>query len=473
MNRFTLVFTLLLSLGLIAGTTGAQDMMDDAVTFTVTVDNIATLGLYENAGVQPIPVDGDEAGPAVPGSGYEITFSAEEGQYLSFVTMLAQTNDLFFAPDATGIALYDMGAPISGDITDLIWLWDAGTEVNQPLGEGDQQAPRQAGPNTGDDENGVVALYDGIATADYISAEITANDDGTFTLSITNVSSDADVPSPITPVVWAVHSSRTDDMMMDDMMEDDMEESDDEMMDDDMMMDDMMAVHGVFFTEGEADYGYGLEAVAEDGNPAYLVATIAGGDFGTPITPVVYAVHDDMMDGGVFFTSGEADRGDGLENVAEDGDPANLVAYVTANYDSAGVAAIPSGAEEAGPALPGSGYSFEITASPGQALSFVTMFVQSNDLFYAPAESGIALFDENGHPIHGGVSGQIWLWDAGTEVNEEPGVGDNQAPRQAGPNTGDDEMGVVQLVDDGFTYPNATSIIRVTINPVDDMMMDG
>ncbi len=266
-------------------------------------------------------------------------------------------------------------------------------------------------------------------------------------------------------------------MMMDDSedtMEEDsdemMDEDSDEMMDDDMMMDDMMAVHGVFFTEGDADYGYGLEAVAEDGNPAHLVATIAGGDFGTPITPVVFAVHDNMMDGGVFFTSGEADRGNGLENVAEDGNPASLVDYVTANYEVAGVAAIPIGADEPGPALPGSSYSFEFTASPGQNLSFVTMFVQSNDIFFAPIESGIELFDADGHPVHGGVSGQLLLWDAGTEVNEEPGVGDNQAPRQAGPNTGDDEMGVVQLVDDGFTYPNATSIISVHISIVDDMM---
>ena len=30
----------------------------------------------------------------------------------------------------------------------------------------------------------------------------------------------------------------------------------------------------------------------------------------------------------------------------------------------------------------------------------------------------------------------VALWDAGTEKNEVPGVGPNQAPRQAAPNTG-------------------------------------
>ena len=55
------------------------------------------------------------------------------------------------------------------------------------------------------------------------------------------------------------------------------------------------------------------------------------------------------------------------------------------------------------------------------------------------------------------------LWDAGTEVNEEPGVGLNQAPRQAGPNTGMTENGIVKMVNDGYTYPAVSEVIRVTI----------
>ena len=99
------------------------------------------------------------------------------------------------------------------------------------------------------------------------------------------------------------------------------------------------------------------------------------------------------------------------------------------------------------------------------------MFVQSNDLFYGPDENGIALFDDSGYPIEGRVTRQIDLWDAGTEVNEEPGVGEDQAPRQAGPDTGADEMGPVQLIadsGDGYTYPPVAAVIRVSIS-VDDM----
>lgn len=450
MKRILLTAVMLALFGVVIS---AQDNTTPT-TFTITVENISTLGLYDNAGVQAIPIDGEEAGPAVPGSGYEFTITPEAGQYLSFVTMLAQSNDLFFAPDAQGIPLFtEDGTPLSGDVTNQVLLWDAGTEVNQPIGEGDQQAPRQAGPNTGEDENGVVTLAsnldDGFAyptTEEVISVTLTANDDGSVTVRIDNISDDGDFAGPVTPVVWVVHNTMS-------------AESESH---------GMMMTHGVFFTEGEADYGYGLEAVAEDGNPADLVATVAGSDFATPITPVAYAVHDNMMADGVFFTTGTADRGDGLEAVAEDGDPALLGEYLSTNYDISGVAAIPSGSEEAGPALPGSSYTFTVAAVPGQALSFVTMFVQSNDLFFAPSESGISLFDEAGNPISGNLASEVLLWDAGTEVNEEPGIGENQAPRQAGPNTGEDEGGVVTLVDDGFSYPTVTSLIRVTIEP--DMM---
>ena len=68
----------------------------------------------------------------------------------------------------------------------------------------------------------------------------------------------------------------------------------------------------------------------------------------------------------------------------------------------------------------------------------------------------------------GDVTSRIRLWDAGTEVNEEPGLGPNQAPRQHAPNTGPAENGVVRPISevkDGFHYPNVAEVIRVTITP--------
>jgi hypothetical protein len=96
------------------------------------------------------------------------------------------------------------------------------------------------------------------------------------------------------------------------------------------------------------------------------------------------------------------------------------------------------------------------------------MFGQSNDLFYAPKEEGIALFDASGKPVAGDITSQILLWDAGTEVNEEPGLGPNQAPLQPAPNTGPAEHGVVRPINevkDGFHYPTVAEVLRVTITP--------
>ena len=76
------------------------------------------------------------------------------------------------------------------------------------------------------------------------------------------------------------------------------------------------------------------------------------------------------------------------------------------------------------------------------------MFVQSNDWFFAPGPDGIALFDADGNPISGDITSQVFLWNAGTEVDEEPGIGPNQGPRQKGPNTGKTENGVVRNLSD-------------------------
>ena len=83
-----------------------------------------------------------------------------------------------------------------------------------------------------------------------------------------------------------------------------------------------------------------------------------------------------------------------------------------------------------------------------------------------------ALFDAKGQPVSGDITSKITLWDAGTEVNEEPGVGPNQAPRQPAPHTGPREHGVVRPiaeVKDGFHYPSVSEVIRVTITPQQQM----
>lgn len=187
------------------------------------------------------------------------------------------------------------------------------------------------------------------------------------------------------------------------------------------------------------------------------------------LAPGVFVVHSG---GEPLFTEGEADRGEGLEALAEDGNPGPLSEAI-----GAPVFNTPEGSDMPGPLGPndgmgpGNSYAFEFEAEEGSYLSFATMLVQSNDLFFAPDAMGIALF-EDGYPIKGDITHQVMLWDAGTEVNQEPGTGPDQPMNQSGPNTGEDEGGAVRLVDDEFEYPETASVITVTITPLKGMMDD-
>jgi hypothetical protein len=71
--------------------------------------------------------------------------------------------------------------------------------------------------------------------------------------------------------------------------------------------------------------------------------------------------------------------------------------------------------------LPGKSTSFTFSAAKNQRLTFATMYGWSNDLFFAPENPGIQLYNDNGEPITGDVSDQIKLWDNGTRQNQVPG----------------------------------------------------
>lgn len=70
---------------------------------------------------------------------------------------------------------------------------------------------------------------------------------------------------------------------------------------------------------------------------------------------------------------------------------------------------------------PGESTSFTFYAGKGQTISFAAMYGNSNDLFFAPANPGLKLYQDNGDPVTGNVSSQIRLWDNGTRVNEPTG----------------------------------------------------
>jgi hypothetical protein len=173
-----------------------------------------------------------------------------------------------------------------------------------------------------------------------------------------------------------------------------------------------------------------------------------GSAVAAPIAPGIYAV----VDGGIsLFAEGKPVDDNGLEHLAEDGNFEPLLEHVKAM----------PGVHEAGMFIPGQ--PFELTARPGERLVFGTMFVQSNDLFFSPAPEGLPLFDATARPLVGDRTKEVRLWDAGTEINELPGTGPNQAPRQSAANTGPAEQGVVHPVEDDFAYPATTAVIRVDL----------
>lgn len=169
-----------------------------------------------------------------------------------------------------------------------------------------------------------------------------------------------------------------------------------------------------------------------------------------PIAPGAYAVYRDEAP---IFLPGRKAGAAGLEHLAEDGNAESVVDSLTKI----------AGVNDGGMFVPGQ--SFEIEARPGERFTFASMFVQSNDLFYGPKEGSIALFDALGRPVSGDLTGEIALLDAGTEVNQIPGAGSDQAPRQSTANTGAGEQRPVGPVSDMHQYPAVAEVIRIIVIP--------
>lgn len=415
---------------------------DTPTDFRVRIENHGKEYRYLKSGSFTTPVGASSPGPLLPGSAYEVDFSAPPGARLSFATMFVHSNDYFYAPDEEGIPLYDDARPVSGDVTDMVRLFDAGTEVDQEPGSGADQAPRQAGPRTGaqDSDDRVRIASDAFASlpspAEVLKVTLTAGEEGAFRLRIENVSSDSTLMTsggsslsvPLAPGVWVVHTEP-----------------------------------GPLFRLGEKDRGLGLEDLAEDGDPNALLAALEEETGVTSLfAPGVWVLH--RQDAPIFM-SGALDRGQGLEALAEDGDPSGLSAALGQEEGvvAAGVFDTPVGASAPGPIGPGGAYELTVSASPGDRLSLATMFVQSNDLFFSPTEMGIQLHSPEGMGLSGDVSGELRLWDAGTEINEEPGVGLHQAPRQSGPNMGAPEHEAVREAADASLVPLGS--LSVTVRP--------
>lgn len=491
------------------GDTGSSDTQ----TFEVTIEATDTPaeGLIKSGVVMGAENEMDpQAPPLQPGERFEFTFTAgpnvvpNSGMQLSFVSMFGQSNDAFYAPPPGGIDLFQddadndrqdptpIGFDQATDVTDQIALWDAGTEVDQEPGFGGDQAPRQDEAGQGDNQNGVVNLMDDIdndgkpendkdgngkldtdANGEYefpavsdavevtVSSQViqqTGSDDSgvyEFTVTIENVSDETNTvltsetsteerPIALSPAVFAAHIDQ-----------------------DPVSGEDV----SFFSADGTAEDEHSLDGLKEIAEDAQVdvrmeaVEPITG--VLVPFSPGSYAVHSEE----VSFHNVGGSASEGIELIAEDGN-AGMHASTLQNTD--GVKS--SGTFGDGPTPPGVTQSFTVEATPGDRLSLATMFVQSNDFYFAFPETGISLFTDEGVPVNGSMTSQIDVYNAGTEPEEESGVGRTQAPRQpASGNFGpDDDENITALEDsdgdgyldkDGFTYDRPADVIEVTVTP--------
>jgi hypothetical protein len=115
----------------------------------------------------------------------------------------------------------------------------------------------------------------------------------------------------------------------------------------------------LLFTLGAPVGGYGLENLAEDGDPSVLAEYLRGmtGPAG-PIAPGVFAVH--KGDARALFTEHQSDMSHGLEALAEDGNPEMLQTYLSNMFETSEVFNTPVGKTEVTPAFPGDTYRISV-----------------------------------------------------------------------------------------------------------------
>ncbi len=209
-----------------------------------------------------------------PGESTEFTFTADPGDRLSLLAGLGAGNDHFIGTGSVGVALFaNNGSPMDErDISDVLRIWEVGSEYTQAPGQGGDQLATQAAAGDGMDESGNVQAFNTSTralpqAAQVVTVDVTNDAKNPETLIITIHNVGGTVASDLSDLVWALHEDTV----------------------------------SVFSAGGAASDTAGLEELAEDGEAATLEATLtgitgvgmaatvtgveAGGDFVITVTP--------------------------------------------------------------------------------------------------------------------------------------------------------------------------------------------
>ncbi|MCH2194226.1 MAG: spondin domain-containing protein [Kordia sp.] len=285
------------------------------------------------------------------GETHQVSSKATKGTYLSFANMFAQSNDWVFATQPQGIKLWDGDTPLTGDISDNINVWDAGTEADEDFLNNFPStqftAPNQTGPNTGTPDSNTAFRNTGRNIRNYLTAYLAYDAAAReFTLTITKADREALHNSGyVTPGILVVHTQPN-----------------------------------ALFEEGAPVRANGLESLAEDGwlQAIYDWYTETGSTGALLRLSSSYSVLSPGVaytqgEQSPFFTRGEAViAGSGLEELAEDGN-ADIAHEYLNGLDGVTAAKSNTGVP------PGESITFEIDVEEGKRLNFATMFVSTND----------------------------------------------------------------------------------------------
>lgn len=397
---------------------------------SITVENV----LNSSSLVESGTFQGTGTPPVInPGQSVSFRFSASVGQAVTFAAMYGWSNDLFFAPANPGITLYDENKkPIEGDVSAQLKLWDNGTRVNQK--------PGAAVNHPGIAENNMITEVNGsdaqgntyLPASSLVKATLKYEGNSYFTLTLVNNSGGTANETPLSPGVWAVS----------------------------YIAGGKLLNTAPIFTSGQTTAN-GLTSLAEAGDNTALYNYIKSntGIF-TPLSPILVVVYSGIDN--PLFKLGEKDRGEGLKDLAQQGN-ANILAaalkskpgvknvYVLAA--PATTVLLPVIGQQAGGSV-----TQELSVVKGDRVAIATMYGFSNDWFFSSADNGADATQT------ADISSTIKLFDNGTAVDQFPGAGNTQF--NLGGATAF-ESNVIRLVPNPnpfTTLPAVNNIIRIKIN---------
>lgn len=377
---------------------------------TIKFENVVTKKNYVQSG---------SFAAVAPGQSTSFTFYAAEGQRLMLASMYSYSNDLFFAPENPGIALFDdSGVPRTGIVANAVKLWDNGTRVNE-----------QPGPNVNHPGVAQVGVVTEINNTDaeghtYLPAsslfQVSLAYDAVksmFTCTISNISNGTANETPFSGGVFVVSNILDGDLVME----------------------------KPFFSVDQKS-GAELTKLAEAGNVEPLKTLVTGQ------TGIITTLHGAIVvvytgDTNPIYKLGEKDAQLGLSALAQRGDPAPLKTSLEKVPQVRKIYVITETAE------PGESMQCTYDAAANEKVAFATMFGYSNDWFFANGPALNAL-------TKGDVTSKTLLLDDGTAVSQYPGAGNAQSIF-GGKVMPEDK--VISTVGDTFPVPTISELVKITI----------